>query len=135
MIGKGQPVTVTRATIDQIQAIAAKGDGSLFTVSDGAGISATISCVLTISPPFGGGSPGASVQVDSAIQCNDWVDLASLYVELWRDLGQAATSGAALPHSYGLYVSAKENTCRNGIYWPPATCAVAATPRRRPGSK
>ncbi|HZM77324.1 MAG TPA: Ig domain-containing protein [Candidatus Limnocylindrales bacterium] len=121
MIGKSQPVTVTKATIEEIQATAARGNGQLFTLSAGAGVSAIITCTLAISPPFGGGSPGASVQVDAALQCTDWMDFVSLYVELWRDLGQVATSGAAVPLIPALYVSAKETTCKYGIYWGVAT--------------
>ncbi len=126
MIGKGRPVAVTKATIEEIRAIAAKGDGKLLTFSTGAGagVAYTITCVLTISPPFGGGSPGASVQVDSALQCTDWMDFVSLYVELWRDLGQAANSGAAVPVIPALYVSAREGTCKYGIYWGVATAFV-----------
>ncbi len=124
VISNGQPVAVTKATIEEIQAIAAKGNGKLLTLSTGAGVAYTITCVLTISPPLGGGSPGASVQVDSALQCTDWMDFVSLYVELWRDLGQAANSGAAAPFIPGLYVSARETTCRYGIYWGVATAFV-----------
>lgn len=120
-ISEGQPVVMTKATIEEIRAIAAKGNGKLFTLSAGAGVSSTITCVLTISPPVGGGSPGASVQVDAALQCSDWMDLVSLYVELWRDLGQVANSGAALPFIPGLYISAREATCTSGIYWGVAT--------------
>jgi hypothetical protein len=127
MIGKARLVPVTKGTIQEIQASAARGDGKLFTLRpDGSqpGVSAVITCNLVISPPFGGGSPGASVQVDAALQCTDWLDFMSLYVELWRDLGQAANSGAAVPFLPALYVSARETTCRYGIYWGVATSFV-----------
>jgi hypothetical protein len=116
-------IPATKATIEEIQAAAAKG-AKLFTLDAAAGVSATIICSLAISPPVGGGSPGSSVQVSAALQCSDWEDVVSLYVELWRDLAHATTTGAALPHAYGLFVTAVENTCRTGIYWGIATSYV-----------
>ncbi|MBB5866863.1 hypothetical protein F4553_000242 [Allocatelliglobosispora scoriae] len=117
----GRPATVTKATLEEIQAIAARGNGKLLTLNAGAGTSAVITCVLTISPPFGGGSPGSSVQVDSALQCTDWMDFLSLFVQLRRDVSLVGSSTVALPVSYTLYGSARETSCQYGIYWGVAT--------------
>jgi hypothetical protein len=127
MIGKGRPVTATKATIEEIQAAAAKGEGKLFTLSadgEGASVSYTITCLLKLTPPFGGLSAGVAVQADAIVQCSDWVDIISLYVLLYRDVSKAADSAAAAPFIPALYVSAKEATCRNGIYWAVATAFV-----------
>lgn len=125
--GDGRPVTATRATLEEIQAAAAKGEGTLFALSpdgDGAGVSYIITCLLKLTPPFGGLSAGVAVQADAIVQCTDWVDIISLYVLLYRDFSKAADSLAAAPFIPALYVSAKESTCRNGIYWAVATAFV-----------
>jgi hypothetical protein len=135
MIGQGQTVTPTIVTLEEIQASAANGEGTLFTMvpegsaeGGGASISYTIYCYLKLTPPFGGLSAGVAVQADAIVQCTDWMDIISLYVLLYRDLSKAADSVLAGPHIPALYVSAKEMTCRNGIYW-----AVATAYARRSG--
>jgi hypothetical protein len=127
-IGKAQPVTVTKATLEEIQAIAAKGEGTPFTVDAGMGTSAAppfISCVLTVGPPFGGGSPGASVQAGAAIQCTDYMDIMSLTIQLFREASPVATGPAVALRSPAVYATAYESTCRNGIYWAVATGYIA----------
>lgn len=125
--GNAPGTAVTKTTIEEIRAMAEKGDGQLFTLSadgTGVGVSYIITCYLKLTPPFGGLSAGVAVQADAIVQCTDWVDIISLYVLMYRDVSKAADSVAAAPFVPALYVSAKEMTCRNGIYWAVATAYV-----------
>ena len=123
------PMTVRSATTEQIRAMAAQGKGKLITfqgsaaktpnLRDGGLIAppTTMSCLLAIGLPFYAGAWNSPVIVDGFIACDDYVQLASLRVELYRGTARVAHISASFPYTYGIYATASQSTCADGIYF------------------
>ena len=130
------PITVRLATTEQIRAMAAQGKGQLITfqgsaaktpnLRDGGLIAppTTMSCLLFIGLPFYAGAWNSPVIVDGFIACDDYVQLASLTVELYRVPYRVAHTSASFPYTFGIYATAGVSTCTNGVYFGYATTTL-----------
>src|SRR3954464_10644375 len=88
-----KPLSVQQASTAEVKAKAAAGSGVLLTLQGNpkdktgnstAGILA-VPFFLGVGPPFGGGAPNAPVLVDGIVICDDFVDAATLEIQLFRD--------------------------------------------------
>lgn len=124
MTSRLEPLTVTQATTEQIRDMAAKGNGQLLTLQPTTGVMSTITCYLVIGHPYGGGAPSADVLIDAVVFCDDWVHLASLSIDLWRDTSLVASGNGSFPYTYGVIGTVGVTDCTPGNYWGMATATV-----------
>jgi hypothetical protein len=111
-----------RMTTEQIKDMAAKGSGTMFTVKgtngqiQGEARAADIYCIIIAGLAYGGGAPDADVAVDGLIACDDYVDIAAIRVELYRDNVRVASTVGAFPFTFGIIATASINDCVDGNY-------------------
>ena len=133
--GRSTPITVRSATTEQVQAMAAQGNGKLITLSasadqsrnagDGVAMAAAVTCYLTIGVPYGGGAYNAHIFVDGLLYCDDYVHLAVLTLELFRGVDRVANTTATFPFVSGIYATAEYPTCNEGVYFGIVGATVA----------
>lgn len=118
-----KPLTVKEVSTEQVQAMAARGGGSLLTL--GTRQSMDVTCYLAVGEPYGGGAPDADVAVDAIVYCDDYVDVASLQIQLYRSDSLVASDIATFPYTYGIYGTVGITDCVAGSYFGAATAVVA----------
>ncbi|HEU5161067.1 MAG TPA: hypothetical protein VFU43_28980 [Streptosporangiaceae bacterium] len=119
----------------EVQAMAARGEGTLLTIPRGAAArkgarsdasaaaAADIICVLDVSEPFGGGHPANPVLAEGIVVCSDFVDFITLRVELFRDNTRVAADEFTVPLIPGLLVRTGA-ACAPGSYLAIAQASV-----------
>jgi hypothetical protein len=118
-----KPLTVEQVPPAQLQAMIARGGGETLTFS---GVTAMdITCYLAIGDPYGGGAPDADVAVDALVYCDNWVDAASLQIQLYRSNSLVASDMATFPYTYGVYGTVGIPDCVAGSYFGVTTAVVA----------
>jgi hypothetical protein len=118
-----KPLTVKQVSSQQVRAMAASGDGALLSFTGATVMDVT--CYLAVGEPYGGGAPDADVTVDAAVYCDDYVDAATLQVQLYRSNSLVASDSATFPYTYGVYGTVGITDCVEGSYFGAATAIVA----------
>jgi hypothetical protein len=118
-----KPLTVKEVSTQQVMAMAARGGGSLLALGNAQSMDVT--CYLLIGEPYGGGAPDADVAVDAVVYCDDYVDVASLQIQLYRSNSLVASDIATFPYTYGVYGTVGITDCVAGSYFGAATAVVA----------
>jgi hypothetical protein len=118
-----KPLSVKEVSTSQVRAMAAAGDGAL--LSFAATAQQDITCYLAVGEPYGGGAPDADVAVDGVVYCDDWVDVATLQVQLYRSGSLVASDSATYPYTYGVYGTVGIADCVPGTYFGAATAVLA----------
>jgi len=125
----GSPaITVRRASTEQILAMAAQGKGQLITLgakaSPGqdardavAAPAASVVCVLSVGIPYGGGAYNHPVYVTAEVDCNNYLDFATLTVELFHGNDAVGTNYGAFVNVAEFDVTAASAGCQDGIYY------------------
>lgn len=114
---------VKEVSTEQLRAMMARGGGESLTL--GASASMDVTCYLLVGTPYGGGAPDADVAVDGAVYCDDYVDVATLQVQLYRSDSLVASDSATFPYTYGIYGTVGIADCVAGSYFGAATAVVA----------
>jgi len=125
--GGPTPIAVRIATTEQIQAMAARGEGQLITVDgqaakgqntgDGVVMSPMVTCILSVGTPYGGGASNRPVYVTAYVYCNDYVDLAVLTVQLFHGDDAVGNAYASYVHVTQFTVTAASAGCQDGLYY------------------
>ena len=123
VISSMKPLQVKEVSTAQLQAMMARGGGESLTL--GASASMDVTCYLLVGTPYGGGAPDADVAVDGAVYCDDYVDVATLQVQLYRSGSLVASDSATFPYTYGIYGTVGIADCVAGSYFGAATAVVA----------
>jgi hypothetical protein len=118
-----KPLTVKEVSTKQVRALAASGGGALLSFN-GAALR-DVTCYLVVGEPYGGGAPDADVAVDAVVYCDDYVDVATLQVQLYRSNSLVASDSATFPYTYGVYGTVGITDCVAGSYFGAATAVVA----------
>jgi hypothetical protein len=118
-----KPLTVKEVSTEQVRAMAAAGGGALMSFEGRAQMD--ITCYLLVGEPYGGGTADADVLVDAAVYCDDWVDAATLQIQLYRSNSLVASNSATYPYTYGVYGTVGIPDCVAGGYFGAATAIVA----------
>lgn len=128
-----KPLSVQRASSAQVKAMAANGSGALLTLQGNpngktgnstAGVQ-DVTCFLGIGNPFGGGAPAAPVVVDGIVICDDFVDAATLEIQLYRDDNLVVSDRATFAFTPGVQGRVGIPSCVPGRYFGAATAVVA----------
>lgn len=119
-----KPLTVKEVSTAQVQAMAARGGGTLLSLGTTAQ-TMDVTCYLVVGLPYGGGAPDADVAVDAVVYCDDYVDVATLQVQLYRNNSLVASDIATFPFTYGIYGTVGIADCVAGDYFGAATAVVA----------
>ena len=128
-----KPLSVQRASTEQVKAMAADGSGALLTLQgtpknktgNGTAGILDVTCFLGVGTPFGGGAPTAPVLVDGIVICDDFVDTATLEIQLYRDDNLVASDRATFPFTPGIQGRIGIPNCVPGRYFGAATAVVA----------
>ena len=130
--GSMRPLTTVKAPTDQIRAMAAGSGGQLLTLKGKANgtagtdsVNHDITCYLAVGNPYGGGAPDADILVDAIVYCDDWVDSASLQIQLYRSNSLVASNSVVYPYVYGVSGTTGLTTCTAGTYFGAATTVLA----------
>jgi hypothetical protein len=118
-----KPLTVKEVSTEKLQALMARGGGQALTL--GAAASMDVTCYLLVGTPYGGGAPDADVAVDGAVYCDDYVDVATLQIQLYRSDSLVASDSATFPYTYGIYGTVGIADCVAGSYFGAVTAVVA----------
>jgi hypothetical protein len=84
-----------------------------------------VTCYLAVGDPYGGGAPDADVAVDAAVYCDDYVDVATLQIQLYRDGSLVTSDIATYPYTFGVYGTVGITDCVPGTYFGAATAVLA----------
>jgi hypothetical protein len=118
-----KPLSVKQVSTAEVRAMAARDGGELLSL--GTSSITDVTCYLVIGEPYGGGAPDADVAVDGLVYCDDYVDVASLQVQLYRDGSLVASDMATFPFTYGIFGTVGISDCVAGTYFGAATAVVA----------
>jgi hypothetical protein len=123
VISSMKPLTVKEVSTAQLDALVARGGGQSLTL--GASATMDVTCYLLVGTPYGGGAPDADVAVDGAVYCDDYVDVATLQIQLYRSDSLVASDSATYPYTYGISGTVGIADCVAGSYFGAATAVVA----------
>lgn len=123
VISSMKPLTVKEVSTAQLDALIARGGGQSLTL--GASATMDVTCYLLVGTPYGGGAPDADVAVDGAVYCDDYVDVATLQIQLYRSDTLVASDSATFPYTYGITGTVGIADCVAGSYFGAATAVVA----------
>jgi hypothetical protein len=123
VVSSMKPLTVKEVSTAQVEALIARGGGQTLTL--GAQAVMDVTCYLLVGTPYGGGAADADVLVDGAVYCDDYVDVATLQVQLYRSDSLVASDSATFPYTYGIYGTVGIADCVAGSYFGAVTAVVA----------
>ena len=123
VISEMKPLSVKEVSTAQLDALIARGGGQQLTL--GASATMDVTCYLLVGTPYGGGAPDADVLVDGAVFCDDYVDVATLQIQLYRSDSLVASDSATFPYTYGISGTVGIADCVAGSYFGAVTAVVA----------
>lgn len=123
VVSSMKPLSVKQVSTAELKAMMARGGGQALTL--GAAATMDVTCYLVVGEPYGGGAPDADVAVDGAVFCDDYVDVATLQIQLYRSNSLVASDQATFPFTYGIVGTVGIADCVPGGYFGAVTAVVA----------
>jgi hypothetical protein len=127
--GHGTEPPVRVVSTEEVRAMAAQDDAQPITLgksSVGATGPAVITCSIAASDPYGGGPYNSHIYVDGILYCDDYVDLAVMTLELYRqDLSRVANRTSTLAFVYSWFSTAEYGACVDAWYFGVAGASLS----------